>query len=116
MTSALEKRGVGRSKRRQTRESTSSQLPFAEAVTELLGERGWTQRELARATDVDPAHICRLLGSTVTSVSPALLRRVADAFELAPDFFLEYREWRVLQAVRSDPSLRERLYRYVAGA
>jgi transcriptional regulator with XRE-family HTH domain len=92
VTSALEKPGAAPPKRRQARASTSSQLPFAEAVTELLGERGWTQRDLARATGVDPAHICRLLGSTVTSVSPALLRRVADAFELAPDFFLEYRE------------------------
>lgn len=82
-------------------------------VTDLLAERGWTQRDLARAVGVDPAHICRLLRPTVTRVSRDLLLRVADAFDLPPDFFLEYRQWRVIEAVRTDPALCERLYHAV---
>jgi transcriptional regulator with XRE-family HTH domain len=89
---------------------------FRDAVAELMYERGWTQRELSAAVGVDPAHVCRLLrrGSS-RRATPELLVRVADAFDVAPEYFPEYREWRVLEAVRTDPSLRERLYARITG-
>jgi transcriptional regulator with XRE-family HTH domain len=89
---------------------------FRDAVAELMYDRGWTQRELSAAVGVDPAHVCRLLrrGSS-RRATPELVVRVADAFGVAPEYFPEYREWRVLEAVRTDPSLRERLYAGIAG-
>jgi hypothetical protein len=59
---------------------------------------------------VDPGHISRLLGNTVAGVSRDLLLRVANAFDVAPEFFLEYRQWRISDALRSDPALCDRLY------
>ncbi len=82
-----------------------------------MDERGWSQRDLSAAVSVDPAHISRLLKrGTRLRATPELLARVARAFDLDPEFFAEYREWCVLEAVRRNPSLRERLYaRVVAG-
>jgi transcriptional regulator with XRE-family HTH domain len=95
-----------------------SRSPFRDAVGELLADRGWSQRDLADAVGVDPAHVCRLLkrGSGLRA-TPELLARVARALEVEPEFFAEYREWCVLEAVRRNPSLRERLFaRVVAPA
>jgi transcriptional regulator with XRE-family HTH domain len=91
-------------------------LSFSRAVPELLVQRGWTQRDLAQAVDVDPAHICRLLRSTAANVTPDLLVRVADAFGLPPTFFVEHRRQKVVEAVRNDPELCERLYLALEGA
>jgi hypothetical protein len=38
------------------------------------------------------------------------MTRIARAFDVEPEFFVEYREWRVLEAVRDNPTLRERLF------
>jgi transcriptional regulator with XRE-family HTH domain len=95
-----------------------SEAPFRDAVAELMLERGWSQRELATAVGVDPAHVSRLLKrGTRLRATPQLLARVARALEVEPEFFVEYREWCVLEAVRRNPSLRERLFaRVVAPA
>jgi transcriptional regulator with XRE-family HTH domain len=89
---------------------------FRDAVVELMEERGWSQRELSAEVGVDPAHICRLLrrGSS-RRATPEMLVRVARAFGVRPEYFSEYREWQVLEAVRTDPSLRERLYAGIVG-
>jgi transcriptional regulator with XRE-family HTH domain len=84
---------------------------FREAVGELMNERGWSQRDLSAAVGVDPAHISRLLqrGSRLRA-TPQLMTRVARAFGVDPEFFVEYREWCVLEEVRRNPTLRERLF------
>ena len=91
--------------------SARSDQAFRDAVAELLYERGWSQRDLSAIVGVDPAHISRLLkrGSRLRA-TPQLMARVARAFEVDPEFFVEYREWCVLEAVRRNPTLRERLY------
>lgn len=92
-----------------------SDQPFRDAVGELMLERGWSQRELAAAVGVDPAHISRLLKrNSRLNATPQLIARVARAFGVDPGYFAEYREWCVLEAVRRNPSLRERLYARVA--
>ena len=84
---------------------------FGEAVGDLLLDRGLTQRELAQAAYVDPAHISRLLRRERPTVSPDLLTRVADALGVPPDHFLEFQEWQLIELIRSDPALCERLHR-----
>lgn len=80
-------------------------------------DRGWSQRDLAVAVGVDPAHVCRLLKrETHLRATPELVARIAGALEVDPDYFVEYREWRVLEAVRRSPSLRERLFARIATA
>jgi transcriptional regulator with XRE-family HTH domain len=95
-----------------------SEAPFRDAVGDLMFERGWSQRDLADAVGVDPAHVSRLLKrGTRLRATPQLLARVTRALEVEPEFFTENREWCVLEAVRRNPSLRERLFaRVVAPA
>lgn len=88
-----------------------SMQPFGPTVSELLYARAWSQRELADAVEVDPAHVSRLLRPGARPATPRLIERIAAALDVPPEFFLEYREWRVIAAVRADPGLRERLYR-----
>jgi transcriptional regulator with XRE-family HTH domain len=91
--------------------------PFGRSVRDLLDERGWSQRELARAAGVDPAYISRALRrGRREAVSPELAARVALALGLPDDYFPECRERQVIEAVRSDPALRDRLYRRLARA
>jgi transcriptional regulator with XRE-family HTH domain len=91
--------------------SARTNQAFRDAVADLLDEREWSQRDLSAVVGVDPAHVSRLLkrGSRLRA-TPQLIARVARALEVEPEFFVEYREWCVLEAVRGNPSLRERLY------
>lgn len=86
--------------------------PLADELPRLLEERGITLRSLARAIGVDHGHLSRIMrhqrGKTA---GPELARRVAEAFDLPPDFFPEYREAIVVQRVRRDADLRDELYR-----
>jgi transcriptional regulator with XRE-family HTH domain len=97
--------------RRFTHHRLGDELP------DLLRERGWSQRRLAAAVGVDPAHISRTLArSAGRGPTASLAARVAVALDLPPDYFPEYREERVIAAVRRDPKLRERLYRRLGAA
>lgn len=86
------------------RERRFSRAPFRDAVGDLLHDGGWTQRDLADAVGVDPAHVCRLLKrGTPLRATPQLLARVAAVLEVEPEFFAEYREWCVLEATAPTP-------------
>jgi transcriptional regulator with XRE-family HTH domain len=86
---------------------------FQEELPLLLAERGLTIRGLARDAGVHYSHLSRLMRKAdyKHSPSPELLERLCDVLELPRDYFPEYREAKVLDAVRADSDLRERLYR-----
>jgi transcriptional regulator with XRE-family HTH domain len=84
---------------------------FADEVPRLLRERGLSIRALARASGVTDAHLSRVLrGANYKSASPDLARRVAVALNLPKDYFPEYREGFVIDRIKRDPKLRDRLY------
>jgi transcriptional regulator with XRE-family HTH domain len=68
-------------------------------------------RELARRTEVSSTHLSRALrGAKYKSIGGELAGGLAVALDLPIDYFVEYREALVVNAVREDPALRERLY------
>lgn len=89
-----------------------TQRPFVEELPALLRERRMSLRELGRQVDVTDSHLSRLLRGVGYRTKPSkeLARRVAVALGLEPDYFLEYREAVVIEAVRTDRRLREELY------
>jgi transcriptional regulator with XRE-family HTH domain len=89
-----------------------TQRSFVEELPELLRERQLSVRQLARDTGVTSSHLSRLLRGVGYRTKPSkeLAQRIAVALELEPDYFLEYREAVVLEAVRAQPRLREELY------
>jgi transcriptional regulator with XRE-family HTH domain len=89
-----------------------TQRSFVDELPELLRERSMSLRQLARDVDVTDSHLSRLLRGVGYRTKPSkdLARRVAVVLGLEPDYFLEYREAVVVDAVRADPRLREELY------
>ena len=86
--------------------------PFAEELPRLLEERGLSQRKLAQLIDLNPSHLSRVLrGADKTRPSIDLIRRIAKALHLPAGYFPELREASVIERLKSDPGLRERLYR-----
>jgi transcriptional regulator with XRE-family HTH domain len=84
---------------------------FAEALPELLAERKLSLRALAQEVGgLDHSYLSRMLrGSVPVHVGHA--ERIARYLELPPDYFPEIREGRVLDAVKADPKLRDKVYR-----
>jgi transcriptional regulator with XRE-family HTH domain len=88
-----------------------SREPFPDAVKTLLAERSISLRALARQADIDVAHLSRLLsGAYPRDPSDELVARVARAFDLPAEYFAEARTTSVVEKVKADPKLRDRLY------
>jgi transcriptional regulator with XRE-family HTH domain len=81
--------------------------PFAVEVRWLLDERGMSLRELGRRADVDVGHLSRLLRGADYRRSPSLdvVERVAVAFGLAPEYFVEFRAKWIAAQLDKDPTL-----------
>lgn len=85
---------------------------FVDELPRLLEERRLSLRGLARRTGVTDAHISRVLRRVnYKTPSGELTRRVALALDLPEDYFPEFRGAFVVDQVRNDPRLRERLYK-----
>jgi len=86
--------------------------PFAEELPDLLTERGLSQRKLAQLVDLNPSHLSRVLrGADRTRPSIDLISRVARALDLPTGYFEELREAAVIERVKADSKLRDRLYK-----
>lgn len=84
--------------------------PFAEALATLMSERGLSARSLAEQIGVHHTHVSVLLrGEKPPSVS--LMRATSRALQLPPGYWAEERIQAVCDRVRTDPQLRDRLYR-----
>lgn len=86
--------------------------PFAVETKRLLQEQGMSIRALAERVGVSESHLSRLLRQRNYKKTPSarLARAVASELGKPPDFFAEAREGAVLEKIRSDPRLRDRLY------
>lgn len=89
---------------------------FTEEVPRLLDEREMSIRALAREVGVTDAHLSRVLRRVAYKTASAdLARRVALALDLPPDYFPEYREGVVIERIKKDSGLRDRLYVQLSG-
>jgi plasmid maintenance system antidote protein VapI len=88
--------------------SVSAQLPG------LLAEHGLTYRTLASLVGVTHTHLVRIVHEPDRHATGELAARIAAVLGLADDHFPETREAVVLEAVKSDPAYRDRLYASMA--
>jgi transcriptional regulator with XRE-family HTH domain len=89
-----------------------SEQRFVDEVPRLLAQRGMSLRALARAVEVSPGYMSRVLrGRDNKSPSAELAERVALAFGLPRDYFPDFREAVVIRRIRGDARLREELYK-----
>ena len=75
----------------------------------LAAEKGLSVRALARALHVDQSYLSRIITGDAPA-SGAVAGRVAEVLGLPVDYFPEYREWRLVEAIHQDPELRDRLF------
>jgi transcriptional regulator with XRE-family HTH domain len=88
-----------------------STRPFAEELALLLGERQLSLRALATRLDLDHSFLSRALRAADGKVLTLdLVRRIATELSVTADYFAEVREALVVEKVRSDGELRDRLY------
>ena len=85
--------------------------PFAEEVRRLLAERGWSIRRLAQEIEMDPTFVSRVLNRRrYKTPTLRLTESVAQAFDLPPAYFAEYRELYLIDRIKSDPEVRDWLF------
>ena len=86
--------------------------PVRAILRDLLAERGLTLRSFAAKIGVSQPHLTNVLQGKKEPTGE-LSRRIAAGLDLPEDFFAEAREAAVIEAMRSDPATRERLYRLI---
>jgi transcriptional regulator with XRE-family HTH domain len=88
-----------------------SDAPLTEELPRLLRERGMSLRALAKEVGVSDSHLSRVArNADYKKASVDLMRRIAVALSLPPDYFPEFREAHVIDWIRRDPKLRNSLY------
>jgi transcriptional regulator with XRE-family HTH domain len=84
---------------------------FTEELPRLLEERRMSIRGLAAAVGVSDSHLSRVVRrADYKTASPDLTARVAAVLGLPSDYFREYREAYVIERIKGDPKLLNRLY------
>lgn len=93
--------------------------PLATALRDLLTERGMSVTDLWLAAQISPAVIYRYLsgerGRRVNSQAVATIEKLAAVLGVPPDYFLEYRQWRVQEISRRHPELVDEVYDLLVG-
>jgi transcriptional regulator with XRE-family HTH domain len=94
---------------------TRSNRRLAQELPDLLAERGWSLRQLARESSVDVGHLSRLTGLNPRKQPTArVIESIAESLGIPADHFPDYREVIVLEALRRDPAFIDRLYDEIA--
>lgn len=80
-----------------------------EELPALLAERGVSYRQFAKEVGVPQSYLSRVMHAT-RSPSKKLLKNAARALGLPHDYFAEYREHVVVEAIKRDGALRDNVY------
>jgi transcriptional regulator with XRE-family HTH domain len=86
-----------------------SKVSLRELLPKLLAERGQSQRQFSEAIGFEQAYLSRVLGGQ-RAPSLRLLEAIAKGLGLPKDYFPEYREQAVIEAIRADADLRDKIY------
>jgi len=86
-----------------------SEVSIRELLPKLLAERGESQRQFSEAIGFGQAYLSRVLGGQ-RAPSLRLLEAVTKGLGLPKDYFPEYREQVVIEAIKEDGGLRDKIY------
>jgi|GEM_PF-6815860 len=85
--------------------------PFAEELPMLLDERQVSLRSMATRLELDHSFLSRAVrGADGKVLTLELIHRIAAELSIPPDHFVEVREALVIEKIRSDGALRDRLH------
>jgi transcriptional regulator with XRE-family HTH domain len=84
---------------------------FADELPLLLDQRQISLRSLAARLGLDHSFLSRAArGADGKVLTPELMRRIAAELSLPADYFAEVREALLIEKIRADGELRDRLY------
>jgi transcriptional regulator with XRE-family HTH domain len=88
-----------------------SSEPFGGAIERLMNETGTTYRGLAAKTDLSAGYLNHLVHGNRPVPSNDVIKRLADALDVEPEHFREYRLRVITEKLEAMPDLVDRLYR-----
>jgi transcriptional regulator with XRE-family HTH domain len=94
-----------------SRKRRFSEQPFGATVESLMNEVGVTYRELAARTGLSAGYLNHLVHGNRPVPSNDVVATLAEALEVEPEHFREYRLRAITERLERMPELIDRLYR-----
>jgi transcriptional regulator with XRE-family HTH domain len=85
--------------------------PFGPTIERLMNESGVTYRALAAKTGLSAGYLNHLVHGNRPVPSNEVVEQLADALEVEPDHFREYRVRVITERLEAMPEMIDRLYR-----
>src|SRR5262252_6116127 len=92
-----------------------SSEPFGPAVERLMNDSGVTYRALAAKTGLSAGYLNHLVHGNRPVPSNDVVRTLADALDVEPEYFREFRVRAITERLEAMPELVDRLYRRLNG-
>jgi transcriptional regulator with XRE-family HTH domain len=90
--------------------------PFGVAIERLMNETGTTYRGLAAKTDLSAGYLNHLVHGNRPVPSNEVIGRLAEALDVEPEHFREYRLRVITERLEALPDVVDRLYRRLGAA
>lgn len=88
--------------------------PLATALSELMQERRMSQTDVWAAANLSSTVLSRYLsgerGRRINKQAAETIEKIAPVLGVEPDYFVEYRQWRVQEITRTRPALVDQVY------
>jgi transcriptional regulator with XRE-family HTH domain len=84
---------------------------FGPAIEQLMNESGTTYRGLASRTGLSAGYLNHLVHGNRPVPSNDVIQRLADALDVEPEHFREYRLRVITERLEAMPEMVDRLYR-----
>jgi transcriptional regulator with XRE-family HTH domain len=92
-----------------------SSEPFGPTIERLMNESGITYRALAAKTGLSAGYLNHLVHGNRPVPSNEVIGQLADALDVDPDHFREYRVRVITERLEAMPEMIDRLYRRLEG-
>jgi transcriptional regulator with XRE-family HTH domain len=89
--------------------------PFGPAVERLMNESGVTYRALAAKTGLSAGYLNHLVHGNRPVPSNDVVRTLAEALDVEPEYFREYRVRVITERLETMPDLVDRLFKRLNG-
>ncbi len=100
-------------KKSNTKEIPNSRERFPAALRALIEERGISYRRLATRTKLSAGYLNHLAQGTRSTPSEKVIRNIARALRVKPEYFIEFRQRAVGRELYKAPEILDMLYDFL---